>query len=385
MRTYLNKNVFDVALDRVRRLYDEFPQICVAYSGGKDSTVILNLCRMVAAEKKRGPVNVMWIDQEAEWENVVNHVRDVMHLPDVKAWWFQGPFKLFNATTTGGDPWLHCWDESKPDKWVRPKEPDSIHVNQLGSDRFKEMFASFGMTYFGSAPFALIGGVRCEESPGRMNGLTSYATYKEITWGAVNDKKHNHYTFYPIYDWSYTDVWKAIHDNKWSYCKLYDLMWQQGYNVREMRVSNVHHETAIGHLQFLQEIEPKTWNRICDRVSGVNAVKNLREGYSVPAELPYMFTSWREYRDHLLKNLIAEPDIREKFAKQFRAMDKRYKIEDPKVDQSLVKVEIAAILVNDYEGTKIQGWIVSHPRDSRGYGSRPDEFTGSHAGVQWGE
>jgi predicted phosphoadenosine phosphosulfate sulfurtransferase len=66
-----------------------------------------------------------------------------------------------------------------------------------------------------------------------MLGLTSYLTYKDITWGKYENRKLEHYVFYPLYDWSYTDIWKAIFDHGWSYCRLYDYMYQ--YGVAPMR------------------------------------------------------------------------------------------------------------------------------------------------------
>ena len=48
MKVYKSKNVYDEALDRIRLLYDEFPLVMVSLSGGKDSTVILELTKIVA-------------------------------------------------------------------------------------------------------------------------------------------------------------------------------------------------------------------------------------------------------------------------------------------------------------------------------------------------
>ena len=43
MRIYSEKNVYEMALERIRYLFDEFKNIIVCTSGGKDSTVIFNL------------------------------------------------------------------------------------------------------------------------------------------------------------------------------------------------------------------------------------------------------------------------------------------------------------------------------------------------------
>ena len=58
---------------------------------------------------------------------------------------------------------------------------------------------------------------RSGSGPGRMMGLTTREAYKGVTWGNCLDAKRNHFTFYPIYDWAISDVWKAIHDHGWPY------------------------------------------------------------------------------------------------------------------------------------------------------------------------
>jgi predicted phosphoadenosine phosphosulfate sulfurtransferase len=213
--------------------------------------------------------------------------------------------------------------------------------------------------------------VRAEESPARLKGLTSYETYKGETWGKVEDKRRQHVTMYPIYDWSYTDVWKAIHDNGWPYCKLYDYMYQYGVPVANMRVSNVHHETAVRQLFFLQEIEGETGNRITSRLSGINTAGQLREQFMTPKELPPMFSDWYEYRDHLLENLVPDPKTREYFRRTFASYDARYAEE---IKPALVKTQIACILANDYHGTKLSVFAASHGRFSKNAGSKGGRF-----------
>lgn len=352
MRIYNSKNVMEAARERIEYLFDEFPNVVVGFSGGKDSTVALNLSIEVARAKGRLPVRVIFIDQEAEWATVIRYVRSVMDRPEVKPMWFQMPLRIFNSSSTI-EPWLHCWADGE--KWMREKEPDSIKVNRYGSDRFATLFEKIFEVEFRHVKSCYIAGVRAEESPTRFVATTSEPTYKHITWGKILNRKLGHYTFYPLYDWTHSDIWKAIHENGWPYCKLYDVMYQYGVPLQHMRVSNVHHETAVRSLFYLQEFERDTWNKLTQRISGINTAGHLKQdNFFVPKELPFMFSTWKEYRDYLLEHLISDDKAREKFRRKFAQMDKRYAamhhIED------MHKVHIGSILANDYHFTKIQNW-----------------------------
>ena len=53
MKVYSKKNVFDCALDRIRWVFREFNgNVIVSISGGKDSTVVMELALMVMRELK---------------------------------------------------------------------------------------------------------------------------------------------------------------------------------------------------------------------------------------------------------------------------------------------------------------------------------------------
>jgi predicted phosphoadenosine phosphosulfate sulfurtransferase len=363
VRYFLNESVYDAALGRIRRLFDEFEHIVVNFSGGKDSTVVLNLSLQVASERGRLPLPVLFVDQEAEWDATIDYVRYVMNDPRVRPLWLQVPFRLFNATSHR-EQWLHCWNPDDEANWIRPKESNSLHENVYGIDRFTGLLDAAIAHHF-PAPACQIAGVRCEESPARLQGLTSYATYQDITWGSKTNKKRGYYTFYPLYDWTLYDVWKAIHEGDWKYCRLYDLMYQYGIPLLEMRVSNVHHETAIKSLRFLQEVEPETWDKIAARVQGVNAVSRAWEAYTCPKELPFMFTDWLEYRDHLLQNLVTDAESRERMRKLFESADRRF---DDGVRAALTKCQIAMVLTGDYHGTKLQSFTASHGKHLKGAG-----------------
>jgi predicted phosphoadenosine phosphosulfate sulfurtransferase len=354
-RVYLTQNVFDAALERIDRLYDEFPNVVVSCSGGKDSTVAFHLTHIVAKRRGRLPLKLFWLDQETEWQHVVDHVRGMMSRIDVEPYWFQGPFRMSDNTSSGHNAFLEVWKDGA--EWMRPKEPNSIHVNITGEDRFEAMFNGFTKTYFKNTPTAMIGGVRCEESPARRMSLSNKRIYKDISWGKILDRSLNHYTFYPIYDWTWRDVWKAIHDNKWPYCKIYDYMYQYGIQVMDMRVSSVHHESSMRWLKVMQEIEPKTWERLVKRLGTVNTVSQAWDLYKPPSELPFMFKTWDEYAEYLLEKLTPA-DQREKLRVAFRYAKSRIADSAPKrVWDSFGKSCVASILVGDFGGVKMKVFV----------------------------
>jgi len=352
MKIYLNANVFDSALERINYIFDEFDNVVVSFSGGKDSTAILNLALKVAEERNRLPLKVFFLDQEAEWELVINYVRRVMNDPRVDPMWLQVPIRLFNATSYTNS-WLMCWRED--DQWMRDKEDISFKENVYGTDRFHKMFKAVIKHHFPNKRVALLGGVRAEESPNRRAGLTTGATYKHITYGQIMDKKTNQYVFNPLYDWSYTDIWTSIHKNKWDYCKVYDEFYRYGVAPIKMRISNLHHETAVDQLFYLQEIEPNTWNLLQKRLSGINQARHMnRSEMFAIKELPYMFKDWKEYRDYLLDNLIKD-GLRPRFQKKFQDMDRKFR--EMAFKDDMYKEHINTILSNDWEFIKISNFL----------------------------
>jgi len=347
VRYYLEKTVLEAAKERISFVFDEFPEVVVGFSGGKDSTVIFNLTLEEARRRGRLPLKVLFIDQEAEWQMTIDMMRRVMGHPDVEPYWLQVPIKLFNATSTE-EEWLMCWQEGA--EWMRPRETGSIHENVYGTDRFGEMFNAFFRHHFPGQRAALIGGVRCEESPSRAVGLTHQPKYKWVTW-AKRLTPDLHYTFYPIFDWAWTDVWVAIHRHGWPYNRLYDVQYAYGVTIPDMRCSNVHHETAVKALFWLQEVEPDTYARLVNRIGGIDTAGKL-QGDFFQRTLPYMFKDWIEYRDYLLDKLI-EPQHRERFTKHFASQERQY---GGYLGDKLYKAQVQSLITNDWNMAKLKNF-----------------------------
>jgi len=356
MKIYKATTVFEESLNRIRWLYDEFDDVVVSFSGGKDSVIVYQLALIVARERNRLPLKVLFLDQEAEFQSTIDLVEEVMTSPDVEPYWYQIPMKIFNATSNQ-EVWIHCWEEGK--QWMRERVDYSIHENTYGTDRFKEMFTAVLRQDF-LPKTANIGGVRTEESPARFLGLTGGLTYKGETWGKVEHSDIGSHTFYPIYDWSYTDVWKAIHDNGWSYCKIYDKQYAYGIPVLKMRVSSLCHETSVANLEYLHEAEKETYNKLTERLSGIATEGKFGRDLTVPSALPYMFESWMEYRDYLFEHMVPEGEGRDKMLERFTYWDDSYGDLD-----TYHKVCIDTILKNDYHFTILDNFRISCKRKFR--------------------
>lgn len=360
MKIYRKENVLEAALDRIRDLYEMFDNIVVSFSGGKDSTVILNLCLQVAREKKRLPLPVMFIDQECEWQSTIDYVKKVMYDKDVKPYWYQMPMVITNNASSTSR-YHYCWNEEEKDEWIHPQDKLAITENTYGTDKFHDLFIRIARKDFPENT-ACIAGVRTEEAPKRFVVLTTGVTYKYITWGKQLNKNLNQFTFYPIYDWSYTDVWKYIQENNLPYNKIYDEYYRHGMSIKEMRVSNLHHETAIQSLLIVQELEPETWNKVAKKIEGANTIKHMqKESFTCPKELPYMFKDWKEYALHLAKNLIPEKKHLESLYKKIEET-KLFHMEASAKDYW--RIIINTILSSDFDFTKLVNFKMSSHCDT---------------------
>lgn len=353
MRIYKNEDVFEVALNRIRWLYDEFDDVIVSFSGGKDSVIVFQMTLIVAKERNRLPLKVLFLDQEAEFQATIDLVTEVMEMDEVEPLWFQMPIKIFNATSSQ-DPWIQCWDKDKEDLWMRKRVPYSIKDNNYGTDRFKQMFTNIIKKDF--APRTVnIGGVRAEESPARLLSLTGIGTYKGETWGKALDKTQHKYTFYPVYDWSYTDVWKAIHDNNWKYNVVYDQQFSWGVPILRMRVSALCHETSVSNLKYLQEVEQDTWQRLTQRLQGIDTEGKFGEELGCPVDLPFMFSTWHEYRNYLVDHMLPDGMGKDKIIKKFGNFDTKFGHL-----RRYYRVCVTTIIKNDYHFTLLDNYRVSN-------------------------
>lgn len=344
-------NVFDASLERMRNIFDEFENVVVGFSGGKDSTVTLEIALIVAREKNRLPLKVLFLDQESERSGTIEYVREVMSRPEVDPMWMQIPFTLYNSLSYT-DNRLRCRDETPGVEWIREKEDISIKKNVFGTNRFVDLFSKIATHYYKGKKFCYLAGVRCEESPRRYMGLTQRATYKWITRGKRLDEK-DHYTFYPLYDRTYIDIRKAIHDNGRKYNNVYDYQYRYWTKVQEMRVSSLIHSTAVTALFYLPEVDKILYEKLCKRLPWISTANRMKWSDFVPKKLPFMFSTWVEYRDYLLEHLVTEETAKKNLKKYIGKHDTLLK-DFPYMKEKIAKQHISSIIVNDLDVTKMK-------------------------------
>lgn len=356
MNFYSEKNVYEAGLERIRWIFDEFKdrKICVSFSGGKDSTTVLHLCKEVMDERGIKKIPVFFCDQEVEAPQTIDYVRQVMSQDWVEPFWVQSSFKEWNASA---GEWFNVWGEGE--EWCREKEDISIKDIPLKKDAgFGSVLDQMHRYLFGD-DYVALGGVRIEESPTRRLGLTTSKCYKDITWGANCAK--GALVLYPIWDWRTYDVWYYILSNHFPYCELYNY-YMTMKPLLKCRVSSFIHENAIQSLTEIKEIAPQFYEAAMRRVKNVNTtVQTYSSIGSYIGKLPPYFNDWQEYIEYLSEHLVADPKNAKKIVTGFKGQIKHWREKFGKwtdgfsfVEQSIGAAFAFSIVCEDFELSKVR-------------------------------
>jgi len=270
----LGIDVLAAAQMRIAWTFDQFAKVYVSFSGGKDSTVLLQL---VAAEaRKRGRrFGLLFVDLEAQYQLTIEHVERCYadHADCIEPYWLALPIALRNAVSQFEPKW-QCWDPDCRDAWVRQPSPRSItDGSRFGWFRrgmeFEELVPAFGHDYGRRDLTACLVAIRADESLNRFRTLmvkkSRFDGRSWTTW--VGDKLWN---IYPIYDWRTEDIWTWHARTALPYNRLYDRMHQAGLSIHQMRICQPYGDDQRKGLWLFQVIEPETWARVVARVNGAN-------------------------------------------------------------------------------------------------------------------
>lgn len=318
-------NVYEAAQERLRFIFDHFDNICVSFSGGKDSGVLLNLTLDYAEKVKRlADVSVMHIDYEAQYQMTTDYVEEVKHsLPaGVKFYHICMPIKAQCSTSMFQDHWKP-WNAAERDIWTRELPKDSINIDNHQFDfwngnmwdyAFQDKFGVWLHKQRDAKRTACLVGIRTQESLNRWRAIHSDRNYRTFMGRQYSKQMASGvFNFYPIYDWITEDIWTANAKFGYSYNKLYDLYYQAGVPLDAMRVASPFNDAAQDSLKLYRTIEPNTWGKLVSRVNGVNFTGiyggTTAMGWKSIA-LPRGHT-WKSYCEFLLSTLPT--DVRTRY------------------------------------------------------------------------
>lgn len=274
-------NVYELAKQRIAKVFNEFDNIVVAFSGGKDSGVLLNLCVQHIRENKLDrKINLFHLDYEAQYQMTTDYVDEVYRSNQdiIVNYRICMPIKAQCATSMHQDYWVP-WEETKKEIWVR-EMPEGVNINNHDFDfwrdgmwdyEFQDKFSKWVHEKNKANKTAVFVGIRTQESLNRWRAIHSdrnYKTYDKLEWSKL--MFDNVYNFYPIYDWLTEDVWTANAKFDWTYNKLYDIFHQAGLSIHQMRVASPFNDYAKESLHLYRVIDPNNWGKMVSRVNGVN-------------------------------------------------------------------------------------------------------------------
>lgn len=281
MKHYIDKNVHESACERFDYIYTHFERVCVSFSNGKDSGVLLNLAIEAARRHGKLPVNALYIDMEAQYRHAIEFTHRMFSRPEVTGWWVCLPIHLRNAVSQIQPYWIP-WEQEKRDAWVR-EYPDNPHVvKDLGyfpffrfGMEFEEFVPEFARWFSQGKKTATCVGIRSDESLNRFRTIASDTkiTLDGLQWTTkLFPKEENSqiYNCYPIYDWRVEDIWRANGKFGWDYNKIYDLMYLAGVSLHKQRLCQPYGDDQRQGLYLFKILEPETWAKVVNRVEGAN-------------------------------------------------------------------------------------------------------------------
>lgn len=330
-KRYLQEDVLTASRKRIAATFDEVERVYIAFSGGKDSSVMFHLV-MEEAIRRGQRVGVMYIDMEAQYADTIKHAREMFHLyrDNIDPHWICVPMRLRNALTNYEPQWI-AWDPTRADDWIRPmphgcktqKDYPFLYDDMPDGIEFEEFIVMFGRWYGQGKKTAGFIGIRAQESLHRYCAIATWEKRDLMIkgWRWTTKIVDQVYNVYPIYDWLTEDIWRfhAAYPDR-PHNPIYDKMQMAGVPLSDQRLCQPFGDDQRRGLWLYHILEPETWFRLVARVNGANSgalyvqERGNITGYD-RVTLPPGHT-WQTFTNMLLRSL--PPPMRKHYADRFK-------------------------------------------------------------------
>lgn len=106
-----NRTTFEKSQENIKWCFDNFEHICVSTSGGKDSSVLLDMC-LKEAEARDRQIHLFYLDEEFELSSSIELVKEQMEYDRVIKHWYC-PNILMDCAYRKEKPFVEIWDKSR--------------------------------------------------------------------------------------------------------------------------------------------------------------------------------------------------------------------------------------------------------------------------------
>lgn len=313
MKKYLDINVYEAFCNRIEYIFNEFDLVFLSVSGGKDSSVMVQLTNQIAKKMNR-TFDVFYIDFEAQYQATINHVYELKKLSQIRDYYhFCLPLENEDNPNSIFQPTWIPWNEDEKHLWVRQMPKDAINISNVDEELFVKgdewedilkKFPRWLKKKYNTEKVACLVGNTTDESQHRFNSIAfGKNLYKNIHYSTKISK--GVYNFYPIYDWGVQDIWHAVSKFNLSFNEVYEMMYKSGISIHEQRICQPFGIDQRVSLNQWAKIEPETWSKVVNRVSGTNFgniyAKTSLLGHNGTEKPDFM--TWEEYSVFLLESI----------------------------------------------------------------------------------